>query len=454
MYATDWVRYLFGQREAIQRVAGSAAALWTGIVLVLLTAVARSYDQTLITENPLLWVFGPLLFSFVSGTWLYLIVYGAYARRFIPGPADPRPDTWSGWRSFMGLFWMTAPIAWLYAVPVERLFDSYSAAVANLVLLGVVSLWRVVLMARVMQVTTGAPFLLALLWVLFAASIEVLVVSFFGGLFAQAIMRGMGGMRNSPEEDLIYGVMSSVFSGALLAAPVLMVIGFFCKPGTRLTPLPRSLPDAVRWKPLLVLALFWIAAAVIPQRELANTVEVEKLLSAGQSRQALDYLSARQPHHFSPGRNLPPKAFERSIFDDLPDCFGVVRADDAPWVRAHLLHRLTEMLVHFGPRHRSRAANTLRSHEQQVQDVVLAFNQSRPTLGGVRQLLEGLGRLPEGAAWLQTNTVFLEGVATTGMQLDVKERQAADWLEVSNRLRQLPLTNLIFPLTNQIRSDR
>ena len=61
MRADDCLRFLVGQREAIQRVASSSATIWTGFLLVLLTAIARSYDQTLITENPLMWIFGPLL---------------------------------------------------------------------------------------------------------------------------------------------------------------------------------------------------------------------------------------------------------------------------------------------------------------------------------------------------------------------------------------------------------
>ena len=70
MKAGIWIRYLFGQADAIRQVVASGAALWTGIALVLLTAIPRNYDQTLLSENPLLWIFGPLLFSLVSGSFL------------------------------------------------------------------------------------------------------------------------------------------------------------------------------------------------------------------------------------------------------------------------------------------------------------------------------------------------------------------------------------------------
>ena len=181
-------------------------AFWAGVALVLLTGIARNYDQTFIVESPVLWLFGPLLFSFVSGSWLYFVVYGLFARREMVDAGGVRPKFWSGWRSFMGLFWLTAPIAWLYAIPVERFTDSFAAVKLNLTLLALVSLWRVLLMARVMQVITSAPLMMTMAWVLFAAVLEVCVVYVFdGGIggIARSIMVAMGGMRNSPEEEML-----------------------------------------------------------------------------------------------------------------------------------------------------------------------------------------------------------------------------------------------------------
>src|SRR5207245_4538618 len=88
------------------------------------------------------------------------------------------------WATFMAAFWMTAPIAWLYAIPVERFLDSYHAAQANIALLSIVSLWRVLLMSRVLAVLFEIHFLRALGWVLFAAPLEVIVVVFFGAFFS------------------------------------------------------------------------------------------------------------------------------------------------------------------------------------------------------------------------------------------------------------------------------
>lgn len=320
MQSSVWFRYLFGQASAIRNLAAERRTLWTGIALVFLTAIARNYDQTFIAEKPFLWFFGPLLFSVVSGSWLYVIVYG-FARRGMNSGEDEKTGYWSGWRSFMGLFWMTAPIAWLYAIPVERLFDSVTAAKANVALLAVVSFWRVLLMARVMQVTTKAPFLMSLLWVLLAASVEVVIVVFLGGGFARTIMASMGGMRNSPEEEILLSAMSNAFGVAFWAVPITLVLAFVLHPNRQLIPLPKMVSGKIAWLTLTVLAVFWIAVAIVPQQELAKSVTVEKLMASGKSREALDYLSRHQPDDFAPARTLPPKPYETSLFEKLPDCF-------------------------------------------------------------------------------------------------------------------------------------
>ena len=54
--------YLFGQADAIHRVAESKSSLWTGLALVLTAAIARSYDQVFFFERPMSFV-EPILFS-------------------------------------------------------------------------------------------------------------------------------------------------------------------------------------------------------------------------------------------------------------------------------------------------------------------------------------------------------------------------------------------------------
>ena len=444
MQPAIWINYLFGQPEAIRRVAGSRAALWTGIALVLLTSIARNYDQTLLSEKPFLWIFGPLLFSLVSGTWLYLAAYKWCARLRMAAPGEPKPTEDGGWLSFMGLFWMTAPVAWLYAIPVERFLDSIAATHANVALLALVSSWRVLLMARVLQVTTKAPFLMALCWVLFAASVEVLVLFVFGDGFSSVIMASMGGMRNSPEQEIMRHATSNTFGAAFCIAPVALMMSIAWRPDELLQPLPRPVTDRMRWGGLAVAAVVWVALAVIPQRELANTVAVERLMAAERAREALDFMAAHQPADFAPARPLPPRPFKWTVFTELPMCFGAVQASDPAWVRALLLSKLDAMMSHMGPRWSRSAANAAQHRGEQVEDIVSSLSIHGPDAGGLLQLLDGLLRFPEGRAWVAANSVFVEAVwkasadpeALQSNDSKTKAEQQADGIALANFLRR------------------
>jgi hypothetical protein len=429
--------YLFGQGDAIRRVAENRQAPCIGIALVLLTAIARHYDQLHISENPFLWVFGPLLFSLISGTWLYLVVYGGFARREM---APPIPAFWSGWRSFMGLFWMTAPVAWIYAIPVERFFDSIMATRANLVLLGVVSAWRVLLMARVIQRLTTARFAMALGWVLVAAAVEVLVVYLFSHDWAKAVMSAMGGMRNSPQEEILRRAMGIIINVAFWSGPVFLMIALWWRARQPLTPLPAPVTSPMPWTALAAAAVLWIAVAIVPQRELANNVAVEKMIANSQARAALDFLSAHSPAHFAPSRTLPPKAFEYSVFTELPDCFGAVQPTHAPWVRAHLLQRLEEMRSHYSPWRRRRDPHPPR--DEMIADMANRSQFLGPGPEGWLKVMDGLERIPEGRRLLAADPVFVPALVAAARDAPERSYRGSDptkdrvhWLALSNRVR-------------------
>lgn len=453
MQSTDWLKFLFGNRAAIRNMAQSSGAIWAGVALVVLTGIARNYDQTFITENPVMWMFGSLLFSFVSGSWLYVVLYGFFTRREMADADGVKPDFWSGWRSFMGLFWLTAPIAWLYAIPVERFCDSLLAAKLNITLLALVSLWRVLLMARVMQVVTSASFAMALVWVLFAAALEVCVVFFLGDGFGKRLMAAMGGMRNSPEEEILVSAMGTAFSFAFWTVPISFLLGLFWRTQRVLNAMPTSQPSPMPWRTLGVLAVFWVAMAIVPQRELSNSVAVERLIASGESRAALDYLAARQPGDFAPDRVLPPKPYEREFFSELPACFGVVRADDPLWVRSHLMRRLNQMLSHYSPHWSRKSSRESLPEEMQIEQIASSIGNFGPDPGAMLQLLNGLDRIPEGNGWLKTNSLFLDGVRTAIKQempplWRNKKADAAnvsDWLVLSKHRRYLDDTNAHSP---------
>src|ERR1700730_9671732 len=143
------LRYLVGDRQAILRIASDRRAIGLGFLFVLSAAFAREYDGKDLLHEP--WHLAiPLVVSLVASYLLFGLTYGVAQRKGANGP-----PFYSAYRMFLGLFWMTAPLAWLYAIPYERFFTSWGATVANLSTLACVALWRVALMVRVISVLMG-----------------------------------------------------------------------------------------------------------------------------------------------------------------------------------------------------------------------------------------------------------------------------------------------------------
>jgi hypothetical protein len=345
-----WIvaRYLAGNASAIRVVAQSSTALPLGIALVLLTAVARNYDQNFITETPL-WLFGPLLFSFVSGAWLFFILYGRCIKRFLEG--DEKPPAYQQWRSFMGLFWLTAPIAWLYAIPVERFLNPMDAARANITLLAVVSLWRVLLMSRVISIVNEAPFGRALGWVLVGASLEVILVvfcgGFFGGNFSGRVLAGMSGMRNAPDENLLLSALGFAWNGAwvvLLITLICLAVNRY-KGSTVAFPVP-IVRNPFPWIGLTMLAFAWVAIAWPAQREQQRFVHHAGLVRNGKHAEALEYLARFERRDFPASRRLEPNPFEHRVWNDLPPTIALLKTNHPTWVRQTYLSHLADTYVH------------------------------------------------------------------------------------------------------------
>jgi hypothetical protein len=345
------VRFQLGFSDAVESVARNRASFLTGIILVLLTGIARNYDQDYFPETPLA-LFGPLIFSFFSGTFLFLVLYYGFIRLNLEGEDN---KTWTQWFRFMSLFWMTAPVAWWYAIPVERFFNSYQAAVANLILLGIVSVWRVLLMARIVSVLLQVHFGRAFAWVLTAASLEVVVLSFFGGLshgIDRSIAAGMAGMRNSPEQDLLLHVLEKTFLGALALFAVLLVGSFAFRYCDTLVPLPPQMPGRVPIKQVVALAVIWIGISIPSQIKQQRFVTHARLVGETRYRDSIEYLVRHAPGDFPASRRLEPDPFEFRSFEQLPGVVAELRPDDPEWVRQLYLSHLSAFFNHrhfYGP---------------------------------------------------------------------------------------------------------
>lgn len=410
------LRYLFGRARTIREVSQSSASIPLGIVLVLFTAVARNYDQSFVTESPL-WLFGPLLFSSVSGAWLFFIVYDRCIKRHLAGKSPP---AYSQWRSFMGLFWMTAPIAWLYAIPVERFLDPIGAAKANITLLGIVSAWRVLLMGRVISIVNAVPLLRALAWVLVGAAFEVIIVVFFGGLFggsfSKRILAGMSGMRNAPDEMLLLKALGFSWNGAwvvLIVTLLALALFRYRDNAVAFSPLKK---ERFPWVSVIILMVVWLAIAWPAQHEQQCFRQHAKMISNEQYVLALAFLSAHRKGDFPTSRRLEPNPYEYRVWEQLPPTVALLTTNTPPWVRETYLNHLAATFQHHFSRYRS--------------------------LTNVATMYSAIAKLPESRDWLRTNETALARQGIRIRDLEADEQAALTNILSSLRFMGMSVTNL------------
>ena len=442
--------FLVGRADAIRHVASSKAAFWTGMALVLLTAFPRNYDQTYIPEKPVLWFLGPLLFSLVSGTWLFLVSYGLCARWKMDYADGKKPPLWSAWRGFMGAFWMTAPIAWIYAIPVERFWDSLTATKANLWLLGIVSLWRVLLMARVFQVVCQAPAFRCLLWVLLAAGVEVVALGIFGGGLERRVLAGMGGLRNSPEEELIFRAVGNVAGAAFWGVPISALILALWRWNGTATTWPATKGGRIPWAFLSVSLAAWVALAIPRQTELKRNVTVEQLAEKGDIRAALDFMNRHQPEDFARARSLPPKLYEWATSEDVPRWLREIRSDDAPWIHRHLLRAAKVLVAREKEWSEQHEIETPLTEEQSKH----SFGGRSPTAAGWNDILLGLEQFQDGRSWRHAQSnLWLAAIRHYNLNGDARRFENEEGETLKDRLRLMEaLAKLGYPVPSQTNS--
>src|SRR5690606_13718472 len=144
----------------------------------------------------------PLAASVVSSLVLFgLVLWAARQHDLKEGSAGRL------YLQFLGLYWMTAPLAWVYAVPVERILSRPASVRANLWLLGLVAVWRVVLIIRVITVLYGAKPVSATMLVMAFGDV---LVFFLMQTVDVPLLQIMGGVRLSESERIIADVAMSL----------------------------------------------------------------------------------------------------------------------------------------------------------------------------------------------------------------------------------------------------
>lgn len=169
MTTTTLLLYLIGDRDAILHIASDRWSLAIGFLFVLSAGFARNYARKDLRREP--WhLLMPFAASVVSSFWLFAFIYflafqdifstqGKIERVIPNAPLLPLPaikSFVSRYLSFLGLYWMTAPLALIYAIPVEKWCSRIGAVKARLCMLSLVATWRVVLMIAVLYAVLEA----------------------------------------------------------------------------------------------------------------------------------------------------------------------------------------------------------------------------------------------------------------------------------------------------------
>lgn len=344
--------YLVGNRQAILQIASTHGALGLGALFVLSAGLAREYDGADLYHEP--WL---LLIPFVASTatsfLLYSLVYLAALRRFIERPAfGPM------YISFLALYWMTAPIAWFYAIPVERFMSAGDSTIANLYLLALVSLWRVILITRVVNVLFGAS-VFAAFWLvmLFADSVALGMLS----LTPIPIINVMGGVRLSSSEIAIQSTALSIFLfGGMSWLVWLLGVFLIGISGRRDWKVPSieltrsSQIGRFAWALPICVILGFIGLLPFTQPEQQLRHAVENNLAKNRIDEAIRLMSKHVHSDFPPHWIPPPHLAYRDPRPKLLDILNVVaETDSAAWVQKIFADKLESDISNYswGVRH-------------------------------------------------------------------------------------------------------
>lgn len=326
------LRFLLFRADAIRAVAADQRFLGVGLLLVISAALAREYDGEDLLHEPW-YLLIPIAVSTLMGTCL---ACGLWI--MMPRAARRAYGLGTFWRRIQTCYWMTAPLAWLYAIPYERFLSELGSVEANLWTLTVVGVWRVALMLRcILLVIDVNP------WVaIFPLGFFVSVATILGIVASpHPLPMIMAGIRlPAAVARLAVSEFYTVY-GAMLGAVL-------CGVGTLVALLARN--DSRRFRPLappepridltatdcVTLAAIGLFLACLPFTQPSQILRrsVERAVEQQRYGEALRILSAHRLSDFPPYWTPPPPAWNSSRFgEELSLLRQAQTTDVAPWVR-------------------------------------------------------------------------------------------------------------------------
>lgn len=328
--AATFPRYLLGSRAAILSLMNCPRAVWLGLVFVLSAGFAREYDAESLWHEPW-YLLIPLLASLVTSFMLYCVLHVVSGTMASEGPF------WKHYPAFLTLYWMTAPLAWLYALPVERFLSPLEAAQVNYGLLAIVAVWRVLLITRAASVFFSARYFVVLCVVLLFSDALLLLASL---TMPQPALQVMSGVQLNELEQLNADVAASTLVYSVLLLPILVtvvIVVIGTMRGSWSLPDKAETPSSMRasaWA--LGAASIFASVAVLPfgQPQQYLRYQVERELVHGDLRRGLAMMSDHKPDDFPPHWSPPPNWGKHQFKPALRDVLTMISEEPvAEWVK-------------------------------------------------------------------------------------------------------------------------
>jgi hypothetical protein len=297
--------FLIGKRDAIVIVANSKLGLLLSFLFVVGAGVARNYDHHLLLREPL-WILGPMVSPLVTSVLIFGVVKTVgkleAASSFLDG----------NYLAFLRCYLMTAPLAWLYGIPVEQFAGELSSAIFNFSMLLLVSIWRVTLMVRVLQVLFHFGGLFAFGLIILPASAIMFFATFVS---AMNIVGIMGGLRLDEADSFLLAATQSVTLSSLALFAVGVVVLIWKGRGRQRAERSWTVEYdkvGIAWSSWLLgaLAIGVFAGLSVPhQKKLSNLKALHASIAEQNFELTEKIIFSRQREDFPQYRDLVPQKF-------------------------------------------------------------------------------------------------------------------------------------------------
>jgi hypothetical protein len=395
-----YVKFIFGNRRAIERLAATPKLWLVGLWLACTAGFAREYDAEYLIAEPWHLLLAPVASGIAaSGLWFIISLsgFGHWRNNQIGEGQPPTHKTADHlYLPFLGLFWLTAPLAWAYAIPYEQFLPELAAAQWNIYSLMIIAVWRVVLIIRVIHVLCAVKVIPAATIVLFASTIIFFALTLLWDRPAFVIM---GGVRLTGVEAFESGLKQMGLILSLFGLPVLCIAWLIILAQFRGDPWNSALNGLpVKRTPLIAMSIPVVGILLIAcqwfQPQQHKRWEIENALQNGEIAHAIDLLNKHYPQDTPLYWDPPPRYYDRRTkIDPLDVLMTGLEHPMSPVVLALYEKKLLQTEWFFLYQYkRSNTYNKLIDYLERSPNAARLLDATNVNYQSLRHILEGYNK--------------------------------------------------------------